>query len=385
MLKEGQALNSQELERGLLLLSDLPGLGVNATLQPGASVGSSDLDISISPQRPYTATLFADNYGSRYTGQLRGGSVVSLGNLANLGDSLNLQLITSQALRYGRAAWQTPINNQGTQAGIAYSAMRYHLIKDYDSIDAHGSAINTTLYIVHPFIRSRRSNLNGQLAYDYKRLHDVITEADSNSAKHIHLLTLSLAGNWQDNLGGGGQSKADLALSGGELGMDGSSYSLDQNSYQSAGHFAKLQLSTSRLQALCPKLQLYVKVNGQLTHKNLDSAEKMSLGGSQGVRAYPQGEALVDDGWLATAELRYQLVNSWQTSLFYDQATGKASHSPLASDENNHKKLAGYGLGLRYARKMFDLNLTMAWRQRQRPETEPDRTPRIWLQTVVRF
>ena len=42
-----QALRSDTVERNLLLLSDIPGLVVRSTLSPGATLGSTDLDLSL--------------------------------------------------------------------------------------------------------------------------------------------------------------------------------------------------------------------------------------------------------------------------------------------------------------------------------------------------
>ena len=48
-------------------------------------------------------------------------------------------------------------------------------------------------------------------------------------------------------------------------------------------------------------------MRGQLAFDNLDSSEKMELGGAYGVRAYPEGEAFGDEGYIATAEARLML------------------------------------------------------------------------------
>ena len=45
-------------------------------------------------------------------------------------------------------------------------------------------------------------------------------------------------------------------------------------------------------------------MRGQLAFDNLDSSEKMELGGAYGVRAYPEGEAYGDQGYVATLEAR---------------------------------------------------------------------------------
>ena len=52
-------------------------------------------------------------------------------------------------------------------------------------------------------------------------------------------------------------------------------------------------------------MNLHVNFHSQLASKDLDGSEQFVLGGANGVRAYPQGEASGDSGYQATAELRY--------------------------------------------------------------------------------
>lgn len=65
-LREGEALDGGALERELLLLNDLPGVQVRSTLRPGASVGTTDLDIQLARHAPYSGSVELDNYGNRY-------------------------------------------------------------------------------------------------------------------------------------------------------------------------------------------------------------------------------------------------------------------------------------------------------------------------------
>ena len=52
-------------------------------------------------------------------------------------------------------------------------------------------------------------------------------------------------------------------------------------------------------------MNLHINLHSQLASKDLDGSEQFSLGGADGIRAYPQGEASGSSGYQATAELRY--------------------------------------------------------------------------------
>lgn len=384
-LKEGQALTGAALERGLLLLNDLPGVEVRSTLAPGVSVGTTDLDVSLAATSPYAGSLEFDDYGNRYTGDLRLGASFSAGNLAGLADALALRAIASDGMDYGRLAWQVPVGAAGTQAGAAWSDMRYRLGKDFASLHAHGTATIGSLYLLHPFVRSRADNLNGQLNYDRKRMNDDVDATAVQTRKTVDVLTAGLSGSRLDGLLGGGVSSWSIAYSAGRLELDAASLALDRIGHRTAGRYDKLSMNGARLQRLPGDFSLSASLQVQAAGKNLDSSEKMSLGGAQGVRAYPQGEAPADDGWLATLELRYDVGAAWRASIFYDGAEGRLNHSPIASDGDNVRRLAGYGVGLAYNEGDLAAQLGVAWRAGPQPTADIDRSPRVWLQAIKRF
>lgn len=385
-IKEGQAIDGSVLERTLLLLNDLPGVEVKSSLKPGASVGSTDLDIQLARRTPYAGSVELDNYGNRYTGDLRLGTSFSAGNLAGLSDTLFLRAIASERMEFGRVAWQVPVGDAGTQVGAGYAAMHYLLGKDFASLNAHGIATVGSLYALHPFLRSRVANINGQLNYEQKRFDDQVDSTATSSLKTVDAITFGLSGDRVDGLAGGGLSNGSLAYVMGQLKLDAASLALDDAGHRSAGSYGKLTARFSRLQVLGAGFNLYASVQVQESSKNLDSSEKMSLGGAQAVRAYPQGEIAADDAVLASLELRYGFANNWQASVFYDAGEGHLNHSPIAADTNNVRNIAGAGIGLNYNLPgNLSLQATVAWRDGPQPISDVDCSPRAWLQAIKRF
>lgn len=388
-ISQNAALDGGALERQLLLLNDLPGVEVKSTLKPGASVGTTDLDIQVAARTPYAGSVELDNYGNRYTGDLRLGGNFTAGNLAGIGDTLSLRALTSEGMDYARAAWQAPVGSAGTQMGAAWSDMRYKLGKDFASLKAHGTATIASLYLLHPFQRSRIANINGQLNFDHKTLKDNVDATYStvtHSEKTVDALTVGFSGDRIDGLAGGGMTNWSVSLTGGQLQLDPANAALDNAGHSTAGHYTKLNLAAARLQALADGFTLYGSVQAQQAGKNLDSSEKMSLGGAQAVRAYPQGEAASDDAILASLELRRALATDWQASLFYDVAEGRSNHSPLAADGNNHRHLSGAGIGLTWsAPGALFVQASIAWRDGPNATSDVERIPRFWVQAIQRF
>ena len=129
----------------------------------------------------------------------------------------------------------------------------------------------------------------------------------------------------------------------------------------------------------------------QKASKNLDSSEKFLLGGATGVRAYPQGEASGDSGYLANAELRYSLnlaavPGVLQPFVFVDAGGVTLNETPFAAG-TNRRNLAAGGIGLSWARANdFQLKLTVATRiGAERVLSDTDERTRGWLQAIKYF
>ena len=386
-LKAGDAVQGQPLERSLLLLQDTPGVEVKSTLRPGASTGTTDLLVGLQQAPLVTGSVDMDNYGNRFVGQYRLGGTLNLNNPLNLGDRLSLRAMGSdQDQHYGRVAYQLPLGPWATQFGVAYSDMDYELGKDFDDLRAHGNARIASVYAIQPLVRSRDFSLFTQLQFDDKRLKDDIDLFDEKSDKHARVVTLTLNGNSRDDLLGGGVNSFALGWSQGSLTLDGAqAQRTDDATAGTRGRFHKLNPSLVRLQRLSDRFSLYTQLQGQWADGNLDSSEKLYLGGAYGVRAYPQGEASGDQGWLANVELRYALTEAWQLSTFVDHGEVRLNKDTWTSDDN-HRSLSGAGFGALWAAHGWQVNAVAAWKLgNAEAESDVERTPRVWAQVVRVF
>ena len=76
----------------------------------------------------------------------------------------------------------------------------------------------------------------------------------------------------------------------------------------------------------------------------------MSLGGAQGVRAYPSSEGSGDEASTASLEWRIPVSERWQWQVFYDWGTVRISKRPVVDNlpTPNRYSLSGWGAGLSY-------------------------------------
>lgn len=388
-LAEGAVVTDTALERALLLASEVPGLSVRSTLQPGASVGTSELVVEVAPGERFVANIEADNHGSRSTGRNRLGATLMVNNPSGAGDLVSLRAIaTDDRLGYARAGYQLPVGRDGTRVGVAASAMRYQLVDEFASLQAHGTAHTATMFAAHPLLRSRGANANLQLALDAKRLRDDVDAVGLGTERRIASWTAGFSGDRSDGLGRGGAWAWSLAASYGELDIETpAARAFDDLTAGTAGGYAKVLVGVSRQQALGPATSLFASYTGQWANHNLDSSEKLPLGGTGAVRAYPQGESPSDQASLLTVELRHFVAAHWQLIAFADAATGRANADPWPGAGNSRRDLYGAGLGLAWAGGP-GLNARVYYAHKLGNATataEPDEDGRVWLQAAWNF
>jgi hemolysin activation/secretion protein len=391
-LNSGDLITIAPLEERLLLLSDTPGVIVKSTLIPGAEVGTSDLIVELTPGRRVTGSIEADNAGNRYTGQYRIGATVNVNNLAGHGDVATLRVMTSgSGMKYARLSYQMQFGR--ATAGVAYSALDYRLGKEFSDLNAHGTAEVASVYGSYPLIRSRNTNLYALAEFDYKTFQDKVDLIPSVIDKRDNVLNLGLSGNHRDGFGGGGYSEYSLIQSFGDLDIrTPAALAADAATAQTNGSFNKLAYQVMRLQNLAGPFSLYGSIRGQFASKNLDISEKMELGGMYAVRAYPEGEAYADEGYIATLELRMLLPKPQsmpgQMHLigFADSGTVRLNNNPWFVGENR-RTLSGAGVGLTWQEyNNFSVRAYWAHKLGSAPATSaPDKSGRFWIQLVKYF
>lgn len=392
-LESGDAITIEPLESRLLLLSDLPGVNVSSTLVPGVLPGSSDLIVDVAPGRRVTGSIDADNAGNPYTGEYRLGATVNLNNPLGRGDVASLRVLTSgSGLNYGRASYQMQFGR--ATAGVAYSKLDYELGKQFESLGAHGSADVASVYGIYPLIRSRNTNLYAGLTYDHRTFEDIIDLIPSETDRTARVWTGNLYGNHLDSFGGGGMSTFFLSFSSGTLDIETpAALAVDAATARTNGSYNKLWVNATRLQRVTDRLSLHAGVTAQLASKNLDPSEKMVLGGMDGIRAYPQGEAFGDEGYLASLEARLLLAGlservPGQVHLlgFVDTGSVTINKNPWFAGDND-RSLSATGVGLTwvdpgnfavrtyYARKLGSEDAISA----------PDKSGCFWIQAIKYF
>jgi hemolysin activation/secretion protein len=400
-LPPGGLIREDDLERGLLLINDLPGVDVRAVLQPGATIGSTDLTAALSEGPLFSGEVDFDTYGNKFSGAYRLGGTLNLNDASGYGDLASIRLQIAEGAKYARLGYAIPAGSSGLKVGAAYTGTTYELCCEFAALGPHGDAQTATLSALYPVLRSRDASFHVAATYDARHYFNA-TVVGTTSDKKAQVGTLAGYGDFRDFAGGGGLSSYTLGASFGQLNLDANAAdrAFDDATARTHGDYAKVAYSLTRLQRLGETWSLYGGLAGQFASKNLDSSEKFVLGGPFGVRAYPTGEATGDAGLLANLELRHDFAPGLQFAAFLDhgQIVLHRNEWPGWQGANtrisNRYGLSGYGLGVNWNRPgSLSVRASVAHRIGQNPgrdvnDNDSDGTQnrtRFWLQAITYF
>jgi hemolysin activation/secretion protein len=351
----GQSVAQAGLERSLILLEQQGGAPATALLQPGATLGTSALSITTPAGPLFNGTLGADNFGNRFTGEARATASLALNSPLRLGDRANLWLAHSTGADAVFGAYQIPVGSSGLVLGATASYYRYDLCCEFAALDRAGEAAVGGIQARYPIVLRQDALAWTGLAFERKRLTDTWLGGDLDD-KRANVVTAAVDG---IAAGLGGQVRYRVAASGGDLELKGPPDAIRINAatIDTEGRYAKLWGNAELTVPLARWNFLNLRVAGQMASRNLDSSEKFILGGFNGIRAYPEGEAAGDNAWLARLD--------WVVPLTFVDLPGKAAVRAFvdagavwivdstrgglaASGFRNHYSLSGTGAGLNW-------------------------------------
>jgi len=411
-LREGDLITETGLEKPLLLVNDLPNAIVTSEIRPSKTVGAADLRINLEQAEDLVnGFVDFDNAGSRFTGEFRLGVSMNVNSPFQLGDQFSVRVIaTEERFLLRRFGYTLPVGPWGTRIGASYIDFDYRLGKDFSTpieqggqgdLRAHGYGTSASIFAFHPFIRTRNVNLIGQYAIEDKRLFDRVDSLNDNTDTYIYNHKLGVVGDFRDGILGGGLNAFSILITEGSvrIGQDAKrTADLGAGGRKTSGPFAKYNYEFRRLQRVDENTSILLSLVGQKASKNLASAERFSLGGASGVRAYPVGEAAGDEGHILTAEYRYIMpglkVKGADLTLmgFYDQGHIRVEKDFVTGDQQRNGvhivNLSGAGVGLSLGKDGdFLLRATAAWRtDSEAPVADRvKRIPRVWFQAIRWF
>jgi hemolysin activation/secretion protein len=355
--QSGQPLNVHEVDRAVQLLNNTPGLRASAVLVPGREPGHTDIVLQPQDQALLAGHVALDNQGTRAAGAQRLSGTVALQSPSGVGDELRASAQTTAAGNHSATlSYSRPVGDEGASFSVNASTLNYRLQGDFAAAQSEGNARTLGLMARYPM----RRHVNLSLGLEHRAYRNSAS-AELLSIKRLTSLTANMSGDsaaWSQLRSDAGADPRSftqwrVGVSAGRVDLSAldANQAADAAGPRTAGRYARLTLNLSHLQSLGTNASLLFSASGQWASKNLDSAEKFSLGGPNGVRAYPGLEGTGDSGWLASAEWRYSLLPTLQLSAFYDHGQVQVNQQPDFSGAAliNRVSLKGVGLGLNWS------------------------------------
>ena len=223
--------------------------------------------------------------------------------------------------------------------------MDYLLLYVAEALGANGTANTISLFGSTPLYHLSNRELKVTYGFDYRMMKDDLDRfPDANREKSSHSFHVGVAGSERQP---GAALSYDATVTVGRVNLDSKTTfgkMLDEMS-GTERTFAKAAVNVTGVQALGHVTDVTLKLQGQTANGRLDGSEQMYLGGANGVRAYPQGEASGDTGFLGSLELRYHTpLPGLSLSTYFD--TGHM----MDRGSDSSMILKGWGVGVSYTK-----------------------------------
>ena len=376
-LTRERPLSAAGLERAMLLVSDIPGVGARALMRPvPREPGAFQLVVQL--RRQASSWLFnLDNRGSPTTGRAQMVAGVSLNSMTNLGERTDVSVLgTGDTL--GRGQHFVQIGQEAFLGGsglrVRAHAGRGNTLPDgvLEQVGYRGETQVLGLGLSYPVLRSRPANLSLTAmveAVDSRVLADLPPDGARGqvSEDRVRALRLGAEGSLRDALlpvGAAATTQGVLRLHQGLTAFGASDGSAPGTGRLGADFgFTKVTLDAVRSQPLLlladgSVLGVQAMLGAQWTNDPLPLSEKYYLGGNRLGRGFYSGQVTGDRALGGSVELQYTVAQEspgpeagWaerltrpdaQYYLFYD-----AGRSFEVLDRDPDRRLASWGGGVR--------------------------------------
>lgn len=348
-LEPGTIYRSDEMERGVLLLNDLPGLAARAVIKPGEEYGSSDLLFKVSEDAAeFSASI--DNYGREGLGEIRATATAAFNSLTGHGDRLTITGLVSEgaALKYGNLSYGIPVSTDGDRLRFTYNMADYEV--EGGEFALLGITGDNTTYRVDwssPLVRSRNFNVVFTTAMLRQETDSFILGAAlPDNSTELNLLELAL---FMSGVQESGHSWSFSSI----LSGNGKSNDSTVADPVTDAQQAKLRVDGSYSIPFARRWLFQARGTAVYSDDPLVDSQKFSLGGPYSVRGYFPAEQRGDHGGFLALELRrYFLVSKYPiaASLFVDGGYAKNELLPGEADYPARSgELGSAGMGLLFA------------------------------------
>lgn len=385
-LEPGEVFEYKKVVESLNAIHANPDRTARVVLRPGEQTGLTDVHMQIKDRFPGHLRLHTDNHGVRQTGRYAAGAAFEHTDWI-IPDSV----FTVGAARgrefdmlYGR--YVVPLNRRGTRLALSLSRSRVWPSRGVEELGVRGRAGSGSMSLSQPLWDRERSSAEASLGLDAKN-NSTRTVQGTVRRERLRALRAGLDLKQKDSLGDTLLTN-DLSAGLKIFGASADDNALAGRSGEDPDYF-KHELYLRRKLRLTPGTQILLHLRTQLTSSQLPPTEQFFLGGSQGVRGYPESDYLADQAVLIKLEYalacgfipeslrlpgsRTPLRELIQLVCFVDDGYGKLRHPSHSETPERHLLGAGIGLEVRLSEGAF-ASVAVGHALGDEPLTESDHT-----------
>jgi len=324
----GGPLRPADFDLPNLLVNDLPGVSVTGAFAPGRNPGETVLLLNAQDGPFIFGQLFLDNSGSRATGRERATLQFGLNSPLGYGDLLRADLAKTQGSESVVGSYAIPLGYRGARVSVNASILRYKVVTpEMQDLRITGKSVSRGVNASAPLRRSRDVNLSFNVSYNVTDLQNSV-RGDVASDYQVSQGSIGLNGNWRDSVGGTAFSSFGISFATGSAKGSNNAGPFDVP-------FNVVRFNLAREQYLSERTALFAGLSAQYGSYRTDTSEQFSLGGPNGVRAYPVGEAGGPRGAVMNLELRHQFA--WRAIVI-------SAQRPWRSGELDRSRRLGRGV-----------------------------------------
>lgn len=294
----------KEVERVLLLMSDLGGVSVEGVVRrpdrPGAG-GSITLEIKV---RPFKAEVALDNLGSSSSGPLELSAVAQANDLLRWFETTTLVGVTvpdtPDELLLAQLSQDIPIGTDGLFAGFSLSHVSSRPGAELAPLDLAIASYVASAYLSYPFLRTIERNVYGRLELNAK---DTSVDAAGIAMVRDDVRWLAAVLDYDQDIGEGSLGLS-MTFGQGVDGLGASNAAVDLVARAGTPEdyrFWRLDLDVRH--PLWQDADIRLRGTGQYSADPLPSAVQMTLGGDPYGRAFDGASAAGDSGAAAAIEV----------------------------------------------------------------------------------
>jgi len=360
-LKSGDKLSLRRIERGTLLLNQLPGIDFQTVLRAGASDGTSSVIVvpALDPTQTFSAVV--DRAGSSRSGQERVMLNASVHPIAMFGDELSLTALASRGVQYGRAEYSLPIGSDGLSGSVALSGLRYRLLNT--PIEMKGRNAAAIFGLRYPALLQFDRVVMLGFEAGYRAFSDRVVTLTTKRSLIYGSASIDVTS--ADKLLAGGTSAFGLNV-------------LAGRTSEQSGHVRMLGY-INRRQNFTSQDAIILRVSGQVASKSLDPSQLIMINGTNGVAAFTNDDDVSGrSGVNGRVTFEHNFAGALTASVFYD--FGKVYGAPA----NRPTSLQGVGLGASW-RPIAGLTIDASVGRPIRAPDTFDNSVKTWISARLSF